>query len=404
MYVKLVTEIPNPKDVQFYNSFSKYEARSMHGQLPVVWEKAKDFSVYDKWGNVFLDFTSGIGVTNTGHANPHIQTALKYIIDKPLLYSYTFPTEVRYAFLKQLIDTCYPGGKAFLVSSGTEAVECACKLMKLYGKKQNEERKYIVSFKGSMHGRTLLAENLRGDYEWADKIPSILTLDFPKESNDFLKDFYALNIKPSQVCGIMLEVYQGWSGTFYPYKYIIELEKFARRHNILICFDEIQGGFGRTGKLFTFEHYGLQKLPDLICVGKGISGSLPLSGVIGREDILDIPEVASMSSTHSANPLSCASGLGNLKRMRKIVLDAEVKGQTALAFLTQINRDIRGWGLMYAVVTNTTAEADKIVWECFKKGLLTVWTHRNSVKIMPPLIIPEDALMEGLEILKEVLK
>jgi 4-aminobutyrate aminotransferase-like enzyme len=224
------------------------------------------------------------------------------------------------------------------------------------------------------------------------------------------EDFTKIFEKLENVCGIIIESYQGWSAKFFNSSYIQKLVAWAKEHDILVCFDEIQGGFGRTGKLFAYEHYSIDK-PDLICIGKGVSGSLPLSGVIGRADILDIPEVGSMSSTHSANPMSCIAGVLNLIEIRQegLVDYAQAQGIILQTYLREHfgwprgQYEINGKGLLAAILTKTTEEATEIVWECFKRGLLTIWTHKNSVKLAPPLTIKTDELLEGLEVLNDVL-
>jgi 4-aminobutyrate aminotransferase-like enzyme len=397
-YIKLNTEIPNKQDVADYKRFSIFEANAMHGQLPIVWDSAKDFLVYDRHGSRFIDFTSGICVANVGHGNKEVLDSIDYCLKKPLLHSYTFPTEVRFAFLKELIETCYPQGKAFLVSSGTEATEVACKLMRLYSK-----RKVIVSFSGAMHGRTMLAEQLKGNFEWAEISEKVWHLPFPNEESEFAKDMFNCPYK-DKICGIIIESYQGWSATFYPTKYIQYLVKWAKENDVLVCFDEIQSGIGRTGKLWAWEHYNIPQ-PDLICFGKGISSSVPLSGVVGRADLLDLPPVGSMSSTHSANPISCATGLATLLELQEknLIEEAERKGKIIEEYLHNTEYTINCKGLVAAILTATEEEATRIVWECFKKGLLLIWTHKNSVKIAPPLSIKDEALTEGLEIIKEIL-
>jgi 4-aminobutyrate aminotransferase-like enzyme len=155
--------------------------------------------------------------------------------------------------------------------------------------------------------------------------------------------------------------------------------------------------------MFAYEHYDIER-PDLICFGKGVSSSVPLSGVIGRKDVIDCVEVGSMSSTHSANPISCSAGLANLKylKLHKLVRRSEIVGGILFNVLAnELKLKVEGKGLLCAIHT-TKEEADRIVMECFKRGLLLIRTHRESVKIAPPLTITEEALEEGLEIIKEV--
>lgn len=396
-YSHIQTKLPHPEDIKLLKEINKYEAHSMQGQIPVVWDSARDFIVYDRHGNEFIDFTSGICVANCGHGNNDILNEIKFILDKSLMHTYTFGTEIRYEFLKELVSTCYPRGKAFLVSAGTEATEVAVKLMRIYSKK-----KLIVSISGSMHGRTMLAEQLKGDFTWADTTNNIYHLNpFSEKTYKEVID----EIEDLDIAGFMIESYQGWSATFYSEEYIAGLTVWAKLNNIPVCFDEIQGGFGRTGRMWAWEHYDIN-LPDLICFGKGVSSSVPLSGVLGRKDIIDCVEVGSMSSTHSANPVSCAAGFANLRYLKEhnLIERSEKLGKILFEYLENLNLKVSGHGLLCAIHTLTAEDADEIVIECFKKGLLLIRTHRESIKIAPPLTITEEALREGLEIIANVIR
>jgi len=213
----------------------------------------------------------------------------------------------------------------------------------------------------------------------------------------------------------MIESYLGWGAIFYPESYIKALEHFARQHKCLITFDEIQSGFGRTGKLFCYQHYGVE--PDLLCLGKSISGSLPLSAVVGKKEIMDLPEFGSMSSTHSANPLCCAAGLANLEAIEtdNLIEAAATKGELLHHMLQDIRNKyshrisyIFGKGLIAGVLFKDpqTGKPDvlfpsRVCERAMQKGLLLVHTGRESIKIGPPLTIPEEALIEGIEVFAE---
>lgn len=434
---EIKTALPVPETISVLDDLARYEARSMHGQLPVVWDRAEDFQVWDRAGNCWIDFTSTIFVANAGHANPAVKKAIQAALDKNLLHSYTFATEMRARFLRRLVEVCGPPlEKAFLLSSGTEATECAVKLMRLHGRAAGKRKPGILSFEGSMHGRTMGAQLLGGTpaaREWVGHDdPNIHRLPFPypwalrdgdgrpvSGAEKFRLDLEALRARGVDVerdlAGAILESYIGWGAVFFPVDYVQALVAFARARDILVTFDEIQGGFGRTGTMFVYQHYGVE--PDLICCGKGMSSSLPLSAVVGRSVILDLPETGSMSSTHSANPVVCAAGLANLDAIESMNLVAEAarKGRILFERLGGLQRRLDGRipyvlgdGLLAAVLVADPATgapdpdtATRVCETAMQKGLLLVHTGRESIKIGPPLTIPDDALAEGLDVLEE---
>ena len=435
-YRTIKTEIPVPESITIFKDLDKYEARSMHGQLPVVWDKAEDSQVFDKFGNSWIDFTSTIFVTNSGHSNPKIIKALKEQLDQKLLHTYTFAHEVRVQFLKKLIEITPPFcEKAFLMSSGTEATECAVKLMRLHGQTINPNKISIISFRGIMHGRSMGAEMLKGEPETSTWIgyldPNMYHIPYPypwsgKEHSSsghdwrmqFRKDIEILKkrgVDFNNICGFMIESYLGWGAILFPKEYIQELVNFSREYNILVTFDEIQGGFGRTGKLFVYQHYNVE--PDLLCLGKALGGSLPLSAVIGRQAIMDLPKSGSMSSTHSANPLSCAAGLANIGivKTENLVKESERKGRILHNRLDKIktrfpNRIFYNCckGLLAGIIIKNPNDsgfdnifASKVCERAMQKGLLLVHTGREAIKIGPPLTILDEVLIEGLDVLEE---
>lgn len=365
-------------------TLEKYEARSMHGQLPVIWKKAQGCFIWDINNKKYIDFTSGVGVACAGHNNPKVMKAIK---KSNLYFTYTFPTEIRAKYLKKLCDTT-GFDKAFLVSSGTQAVEAACRLMRLYGLKTG--RKTILSTKGSTHGKTALSQRLKHeDYEWTCINEGVAELKSTALSSD--------------VCGVIIETYEGWSAKFHDKEFICKVTEVCKERDIIICFDEIQAGFGRTGLFFGYEHYDISK-PDLVCIGKGISSGVPLAGVLGRKDILDLPEPGSMTSSHSANPLACTAGLANLYEIERILPSVKRKREVLFNFLNSnwlSKYVINGKGLVAAIMTPSVEFANKVCFEAMKRGLLLIKTDRTSIKIMPPLIISEKILLKGLNILKK---
>ncbi|MFC1501487.1 aspartate aminotransferase family protein [Elusimicrobiota bacterium] len=433
---EIKTKLPVPESLNIFKTLDKYESVSMHGQLPIVWDKAKGFQVFDKWGNKWIDFTSTIFVANAGHGNSRIVNALKKVISKPLLHTYTFANQERADYLKYLIKKTPPYfEKAFLLSAGTEAIEAALKLMRMHGQKTGKRKLGIIAFEGNWHGRTLGAQMMSHNAlqkEWIGYLdPNIYHIPFPypwrKEAMNNPKEYFRRNLEKlmkekslsprEDICGIMIETLQGWGAVPYPKEFINEVEIFAKDNGITLAFDEMQSGFGRTGKLFGYMHYGAT--PDLICCGKGVSSGLPLSIVLGRKEIMDLPEIGSMSSTHSANPLVCSAGRANLQAILEdgLIKNAENLGKIFHKKLNKIKArfpsiisDVLGQGLIAAIHFNTPDRkplislCDKITELCMQKGLLVVHTGRESIKLAPPLVITKDALEEGISALEETIE
>jgi 4-aminobutyrate aminotransferase-like enzyme len=265
--------------------------------------------------------------------------------------------------------------------------------------------------------------------EWVGyQDPNIHHLNFPYPWDiDNPKDFFNTEIKhllddkgldaDKDLCGFMLETFQGWGAVFYPDEFVQELVNFAREHNILVAFDEMQAGFGRTGKLFGYEHYGVE--PDILCCGKGASSGLPLAIVLGSQQVMDLPDIGSMSSTHSANPLVCVAGHQNLKAMLDdgLIDNSAELGQILHQKLNAIKdkypnhlQYVLGKGLLSALIFidkdgNALSDlCDVISEKAFQKGLLVVHTGRESIKLAPPLSITKEALIEGIEVLDQCIR
>jgi 4-aminobutyrate aminotransferase-like enzyme len=423
------TKIPAPGTNKIIKSLKKNESRSMQGQLPIVWSKADGHSLFDIKGNKFIDFTSTIFVTNIGHSNARLIKNLKKSLDKKLLHSYAYFNKSREEYLKSLVK--FAGvdfNKAFLMSAGTEATEAALKLMRLYGKKENKRKLGIISFNGNWHGRTMGAQMMSGNKkqkEWIgyeDK--NIHHIDFPypwELENISPKDFLHNSLKKlkrkidlkKDVCGFMLETFQGWGAIFYPIEFVKEISKICKKNKILLTFDEMQAGFGRTGKKFGYEHYDVK--PDLICCGKGMGGGIALSGVIGKKSIMDLPSVGEMSSTNSANPLACVAGMSVIDEIndKKILKRVNENGNILKTGLEQIMKKnsssikyVMGKGMIYALIfdkeiNDIGSKLKKVCFRAMQNGLLVVYTGRESIKIGPPLTITRKAINEGLQVLDE---
>ena len=430
---KIVTPIPAPESVPVLETLRRYEPVSMTGQPPIVWDRAEGFQVYDRFGNMWLDWSSGVLVTNAGHAPREIKEAIVDQVEKGLLHNYCFPSAER-AVLVEYLSKISPAPlkKVFLLTTGSEATECAVKLARTHGYKVGGPEKIgIVSFEGGFHGRTLGAQMIGGIpslKQWIVNLdPDTHQVPFPDgfRTRDtsfdlFLKTLADKGVGPERVAGVILETFQGGGASFAPKEYIQTLARWCREHNILLVFDEIQAAFGRTGKLFGFEHY--EVVPDLMCCGKGISSSLPLAAVIGRADVMDLYGPAEMTSTHSGNPICVAAALASVRKIVEggLIENARVMGDILRDGLRRIAKRhaeiigaVRGRGLVAGLhmVRRGTREPDgdiafAIVEKAFQKGLLLfapVGFGGGTVKISPPLTITQEAILEGLAALGEAI-
>jgi 4-aminobutyrate aminotransferase-like enzyme len=430
-YRKIATQIPTPGTKEIIARLEKTESRSMQGQFPIIWDKAEDFSVYDIAGNKWIDFTSTIFVANIGHGNKRVSAAIKEVLDKPLVSTYAYMSEVRAKYLEKLIDFAGPPfGKAFLLSAGTEATEATLKLIRMHGQKIGKKRPGIVTLNGNWHGRTMGAQMMSSNAEQKAWIgyedPNIHHIDFPYPwlvSEEQGEEFFnkqleslkqrGLNLE-TDIAGFMLETFQGWGALFYPKSFVKAIRKFTEENSILLAFDEMQAGFARTGKKFGFEHYDVS--PDLFACGKGMGGGVSLSGVIGRSEIMDLPEVGNMSSTHSANPLVCAAGLAVLEEIesKNLVEETARKGEILKGLLNDLKsnypnviNNFYGEGLISSLIfsdyenQSKSLLASKVSQKCMEKGLLVVHTGRESIKLGPPLVITDEAIIEAFEVIKE---
>ena len=407
----------------------------MNNQLYAVWDKAIDYQIYDKWGNIWIDFSSGIFVTNTGHGNKEMVAAIQEMIDKPLLNSYYYYLEKRSLLTKKLVEMSPKHmDKAFLLTTGAETTECALKLCRIRGRKKHADKVGMISFLGGFHGKTMGAQTMAGkpaSWEWiGDMDPNIYHLPCPtdafrsmdqiydeewgrKKFKEDITELLSNGVDPDTIAGAIFEPYQGWAALFYPVGYIKALREWLTEHDALLVADEVQAGFGRTGKLFGHEYYGIDV--DIICCGKAVSGALPLSAVLANGDILDVD--GSLNSTHGGSPIPVASALANLEYLEReeLVLKAKSKeGVVKRKFEELKDRfpdriaAIHGFGLAFAavVVKPGTKEldvelVDRIIERAFEKGLMSIRTMTGTIKIGPPLTIPEDALAEGMDIIIE---
>ena len=432
-YRTIKTPLPVPKSLPILEEMRKYEPQSMSGLPPVVWKTGKSFMVHDHWGNRWIDWSSGVLVTNTGHGCKEIVDAIVEQARTGLLTNYLFPHKLRGRLARMLVERAPKNlDKVFLLSTGSETIETAIKLCRTRGQKIEPSKRVIVSFVNAFHGRTLGSQMIGGVpalKSWIGHLdPEMIQAPFPDgfrckdvSFDLFLKTLKKAGVKASNVCGVILETYQGGGASFADPTYIRQLRAWCDRNDVLLVFDEVQAGFGRTGKYFGFEHYGVRA--DMICCGKGISGSLPLSAIFASREVMDLYPPGSMTSTHSANPVCCAAAIANLKVLdrKKLVANAARMGKLLCDGLKKIQEEfpahigaVHGKGLVAALhmVKPGSEEPDattafKIVEAAYERGLLMfspVGYGGASVKIAPPLTINREALQESLDVLRESIR
>lgn len=430
-YRRIQTPLPHPDSLPILAKLHQHEPFSMRGMPPIIWDSAEDIFVFDAYGNQWLDWSSGVLVTNAGHSAPEICQAIQAQVEKKLTHNYVFPSAER-AELVELVASVSPEGldKVFLLSTGSEATECAIKLSRAHGIKVGGPEKIgIVGFDRGYHGRTLgsqQAGGMAGQKTWIVNMdPAFAIVPFPdgyweddSSFDGFLAAIEKSGMKPSQIAGVMMESYQGVGPDFAPVPYIEKLRAWCDEHQVILTFDEVQAGFGRTGKFWAFEHYGVN--PDLICCGKGISSGMPLSAVIGKAHIMDHFPPGSMTSTHTGNPICCVAATANIRKILKEDLtgNAARLGPVLLDGLKKIQAQhphvighVTAAGLvggMQMIQPDSKAPnhdlAHRIIELCYQKGLLffaPVGAWGQTVKICPPLTIPQEALEEGLAVLEE---
>ena len=434
-YRRIQTPIPVPESIPVLEQLRQYEPRSMSGQPLILWDRAEDCQVYDRWGNMWLDWSSGVLVTNAGHNHPKIAKAMTDQIKHGLVHNYCFPNELRAKLTKRLADLAPEGlDKTFLLTTGSEATECAVKLARTWGQHVGgAEKLTVVTFNNAFHGRTMgaqMAGGIPGLKEWIVNLDkNMVQVPFPdgfrggKDTSFdvFLNALDQQGVKPEQVAGVMTETYQGGNASFAPAEYMQRLRNWCDEHKVVLICDEVQAGFARTAKYWGFEHYDI--VPDLICCGKGISSGMPLSAVIGRNDIMDLYPPGSMTSTHTGNPVCAAAALANLDVIEEenLVENARRMGEILQPELRRIGEQypdqigaVHGKGLVASLhivkpggIEPDTKTASDIVLRCVEKGLMMfapVGYAGASVKVSPPLTITEEPLRESIAVLEEACK
>jgi 4-aminobutyrate aminotransferase / (S)-3-amino-2-methylpropionate transaminase / 5-aminovalerate transaminase len=433
--VNLVTEVPGPRSRAILERKERVvvDAKSIH--MPVVIDRAHGAAVTDVDGNTFLDWSGGIGCLNVGHTNEAVSAALHEQVDRFLHTDFTIvPYESYVALAERLLALApLPGpGKAAFFNSGAEAVENAVKIAR-----QATGRQAVIAFEGAFHGRTLMAMSLTSKQHpykagMGPFAPEVYRAPFPNpyrwpgpdpagEALERLRAMLVTHIAPESVAAIVFEPVQGEGGFVVPpAEWVRGLRRLCDEHGIVLVADEVQSGMGRTGRAFAVEHFGVE--PDLITVAKSLGAGVPISGVLGRADIMDRAADSSIGGTYVGSPLGCVAALAVLDELerRDLVARAEEIGARIrdrferLADRHEQVGDVRGLGAMLAIEfvrDRDTREPDagfatEVVDAAAKRGLilLKAGVLGNCIRVLVSLVVTDEQLEESLDILDEAVE
>ncbi len=367
--------------------------------------KGKGACLYDDKGNEFIDCVAGHAVLNIGHSHPKYIKAVKEQLDKLVMIPPSFPIEVRYKLLKKLAEiTPKPLNQSFLSNSGTESVEAAIKLA--LAANRDKKSPEIIAFKRAFHGRSLGSLSLTFNIHYRKPFLAWLSPNVKFASFGDINSVKELINK--NTIAIIIELFQGESGVYpAPYEFIRELRELCDEHNIILIDDEVQTGFGRTGKMFAFEHYDI--IPDIMCMAKAIAGGLPMGATISSEDLYDKMKIGEHFTTYGGNPLVCAAANITIEIIEKenLVENSAIQGKKIIDNLNKISedqnkliREVRGKGLMIGVDYRT--KVDKLIKKAQERYILLLNSGLSTIRILPPLVINDVQIGKVLEVMNKL--
>ena len=374
---------------------------NLYQRFPVTIEKGKGSHVWDVNGKEYIDCMGGYGVALVGHQNQRVVNAIKEQVDKIITVHSSLYNKTREEFLKLLIGLAPKGlTQVHLNNSGAEAVEAAMKFARKFTGKKG-----MVAMKGSYHGKSFGALSLTFNPKYKKAFqPLVERVSFASYGDiESLRE-----VVDEDTAFVILEPIQGESGIIVPPDgFLQEVRKLCDEKGILLIFDEIQAGLGRTGRLWACEHWNTS--PDIMCLAKGIAGGVPMGATLVRADILAVISKGEHSSTFGGNPLSCAAGIAALKALTEdgLVENSEKMGKIFREGLEKLKekhsiiREIRGKGLMIGV--EMKFEVRDILMNLIKEGVLMLYSGRNILRILPPLVISEEDITKVLQSLDSVL-
>ena len=374
---------------------------NLYQRFPVTIEKGQGSHVWDVNNKEYIDCMGGYGVALVGHRNERVVNAIKAQIGKILTVHSSFYNKTREEFLENLIKVAPKGlSQVHLNNSGAESVEAAIKFARKFSGKKG-----MVAMKGSYHGKSMGALSLTFNPKYRESFqPLVEKVSFSSYGN--IDELRATVDKDTAF--VILEPIQGESGIHVPPdSFLHDVRKLCDENKILLIFDEIQSGLGRTGSMWAADHW--KTVPDIMCVAKGIAGGVPMGVTLVRPDILSVMKKGEHSSTFGGNPLSCAAGTATIQALTQdgLIENAKNMGQKLRQGLEELKskhkiiREVRGKGLMIGV--ELKFEVKDILMEGIKNGLLLLYSGRNILRFLPPLVISEEDITKTLKILDELL-
>ncbi len=368
---------------------------NLYQRFPVTIEKGLGAHVWDTDGKEYIDCMGGYGVALVGHRNERVVNAIKTQIEKIITVHSSLYNKTREEFLEKLINIAPKNlTQVHLINSGAEAVEAAIKFARKFTGKKG-----MIAMNGSYHGKSMGALSLT----FNPKYRKIFQPLVEKVSFSRFGDIDSLRSTIDDETGfVILEPIQGESGIIVaPDGFLQDVRKLCDEKGILLIFDEIQSGFGRTGRMWASEHWNTS--PDIMCLAKGIAGGVPMGATLVRPDILACMSKGEHSSTFGGNPLSCAAGIGAIEALTKdgLIENADKMGKKFFEGLKQLKekhkiiREIRGKGLMIGI--ELKFEIKDILMDGINKGILLLYSGRNIIRLLPPLVITEEDISRVLE-------
>jgi 4-aminobutyrate aminotransferase / (S)-3-amino-2-methylpropionate transaminase / 5-aminovalerate transaminase len=437
--IRLQTEIPGPNSRALLARRARAVPKGVPAVTPIAVVHAEGAVLTDADGNRLIDFGGGIGVVNTGHRHPGVVEAVRNQLDRFAHVCFPVSTYEPYVELAERLNRLTPGThekRTFFVNSGAEAVENAVKVARYF-----TGRQAVLCFDHGFHGRTNLTMALTAKVMPYKKgfgpfAPEVYRIPYPYcyrcaegpsggrcclADTARLEQILAGTVDPGSIAAIIMELELGEGGFVpAPVEYVQTLAAFAKQHGILFIADEIQTGFGRTGKLFASEHYGL--VPDLMTTAKSLAGGLPLAAVTGRADVMEAPHVGGLGGTYGGNPLACAAALAVLDAMEaeRIPARAQRTGDRVKARFRQWAEqfpcigDVRGLGAMVGLElvtdrksrTPDKALTGRVLAAALERGLvlLSAGTFGNTIRLLAPLTADDAIIDEGLDVMGAALE